>query len=166
MRTAVLLKTVGLLMVPVLYAGVLAHVEATVAHKRGPHFMQRYRHLLKWPRNSGAIIEQASWVFRGASFVAFACYLTVSAIISIITKTSLSQAFSADLTDGGLVLTLPSFVISRSDLGTARALDGLGASRSSWIGSFAKTLVLLFFPVGAVSDLDKTYLMLTKGRSA
>ena len=99
-------------------------------------------------------------MFRGAPFVAFACYLTVSAIIPVITDNPLPLAFLADLIGGAFVLSLASFVISLAALDTASPLGGLGASRASWVGSLAEpALILVFFTVGAVSASDNPYLM-------
>ncbi|GAB1813679.1 respiratory chain complex I subunit 1 family protein [Mycobacterium sp. MUNTM1] len=163
MRPAVFLQvlqsTVVLALSP-LYSGALARAEAVVASKRGPSVLQPYRDLAKWLRKSSAVSDQASWVFRGAPFVAFACYLTVSAIVPIITNEPLPLAFLADLIGGAFVLTLASFVVSLAGLDTASPLGGLGASRASWIGSLAEpALILVFFTVGAVSASDNPYLM-------
>jgi formate hydrogenlyase subunit 4 len=143
-----------------LYAGVLARAEAVVGSKRGPGVLQPYRDLGKLLRKGSAISNQASWVFRGAPFVAFACYLTVSVIVPVITSTPLPLAFLADLIGGAFVLALASFVISLAGLDTASPYGGLGASRASWIGSMAEpALILVFFTVGAVSASDNPYLM-------
>jgi formate hydrogenlyase subunit 4 len=99
-------------------------------------------------------------VSRGAPFVAFACYLTVSVIVPVITNDPLPLAFLADLIGGAFVLALASFVISLAGLDTASPYGGLGASRASWIGSMAEpALILVFFTVGAVSASDNPYLM-------
>ena len=143
-----------------LYAGVLARAEAVAGSKRGPSVLQPYRDLAKLLRKGSAISDQASWVFRGAPFVAFACYLTVSVIVPVITSTPLPLAFLADLIGGAFVLALASFVISLAGLDTASPYGGLGASRASWIGSMAEpALILVFFTVGAVSASDNPYLM-------
>ncbi len=143
-----------------LYVGVLARAEAVVGSKRGPSVLQPYRDLAKLLRKGSAISDQASWVFRGAPFVAFACYLTVSVIVPIITSTPLPLAFLADLIGGAFVLALASFAISLAALDTASPFGGLGASRASWIGSMAEpALILVFFTVGAVSASDNPYLM-------
>ena len=105
-------------------------------------------------------------MFRGAPFVAFACYLTVSAIVPIITDEPLPLAFLADLIGGAFVLSLASFVISLAALDTASPLGGLGASRTTWIGSFAEpALILVFFTVGALSASDNPYLRTTRSRA-
>jgi formate hydrogenlyase subunit 4 len=143
-----------------LYVGAIARAEAIVGSKRGPSVLQPYRDLGKLLRKGSAVSDQASWVFRGAPFVAFACYLTVSVIVPVITNEPLPLAFLADLIGGAFVLTLASFVISLSGLDTASPYGGLGASRASWIGSMAEpTLILVFFTVGAVSASDNPYLM-------
>jgi formate hydrogenlyase subunit 4 len=163
MSTAVLLQILQTLVVlglAPLYTGVLARAEAVVASKRGPSIVQPYRDLAKWLRKASAVSDQASWVFRGAPFVAFACYLTVSAIVPVITNEPLPLAFLADLIGGAFVLTLASFAISLAGLDTASPLGGLGASRASWIGSLAEpALILVFFTVAAVSASDNPYLM-------
>ncbi len=143
-----------------LYAGVMARASAIVASKRGPSIWQPYRDLAKWLHKSTVISDQASFVFRGAPFVAFACYLTVAAIVPIITDQPLPLAFLGDLIGGAFVLSLASFAMSLAALDTASPLGGLGASRASWIGSLAEpALILVFFTVGAVSASDNPYLM-------
>jgi hypothetical protein len=57
-----------------LYAGAIARAEAIVGSKRGPSVLQPYRDLGKLLRKGSAVSDQASWVFRGAPFVAFACF--------------------------------------------------------------------------------------------
>jgi formate hydrogenlyase subunit 4 len=154
----VLQSAVVLFLAP-LYAGCLARAEAIVQCKRGPSVLQPYRDLRKLLRKGSAISDQASWVFRGAPFVAFACYLTVSTIVPIITDQPLPLAFLADLIGGAFVLGLASFAISLAAYDTASPLGGLGASRTTWIGSFAEpALILVFFTVAALSHSDNPYL--------
>jgi formate hydrogenlyase subunit 4 len=142
-----------------LYAGVLARAEAIVQSKRGPSVLQPYRDLAKWLRKGSVISDQASWVFRGAPFVAFSSYLAVSVIVPIITDEPLPLAFLADLIGGAFVLALASFAISLAALDTASPMGGLGASRTTWVGSFAEpALILVFFTVGALSHSDNPYL--------
>jgi len=155
----VLQSLVVLLLAP-LYVGVLARAEAIVGSKRGPSVLQPYRDLAKLLRKGSAVSDQASWVFCGAPFVAFACYLTVSAIVPVITSDPLPLAFLADLIGGAFVLALAGFVTSLAGLDTASPEGGLGASRASWIGSMAEpALILVFFTVGVVSASDNPYLM-------
>ena len=143
-----------------LYSGAIARAEAIVASKRGPSVWQPYRDLAKLLRKGSAVSDQASWIFRVVPFVAFACYLTVSAIVPIITDEPLPLAFLGDLIGGAFVLTLASFAMSLAGLDTASPLGGLGASRASWVGSLAEpALILVFFTVGAVSASDNPYLM-------
>ena len=154
------LQSLAVLVLAPLYAGAITRAEAVVTSRRGPSVLQPYRDLAKLLRKGSAISDQASWVFRGAPFVAFACYLTVSVIVPIITSTPLPLAFLADLIGGAFVLTLASFAISLAALDTASPFGGLGASRASWIGSMAEpALILVFFTVGAVSASDNPYLM-------
>jgi formate hydrogenlyase subunit 4 len=155
----ILQSAVVLLLAP-LYSGVLGRAEAIVASKRGPSVLQPYRDLAKWLRKSTVISDQASWIFRAAPFVAFACYLTVSAIVPIITSEPLPLAFLGDLIGGAFVLALAGFAISLAGLDTASPIGGLGASRASWISSLAEpAFILVFFTVGAVSASDNPYLM-------
>jgi formate hydrogenlyase subunit 4 len=143
-----------------LYAGVLARAEAIVESKRGPSVLQPYRDLVKLLRKGSAVSDQASWVFAITPFVTFACYLTVSVIVPIITNQPLPLAFLADLIGGAFVLALAGFMTSLAGLDTASPYGGLGASRASWVGSMAEpALILVFFTVGAVSASDNPYLM-------
>jgi formate hydrogenlyase subunit 4 len=143
-----------------LYAGVLARAEAVLASRRGPSVLQPYRDLAKLLRKGSVVSDQASWIFGITPFVTFACYLTVSVIVPVITNTPLPLAFLADLIGGAFVLALASFMTSLAGLDTASPYGGLGASRASWIGSMAEpALILVFFTVGAVSASDNPYLM-------
>jgi formate hydrogenlyase subunit 4 len=154
-----LLQSAVVVVLAPLYAGVLARAEAVVQCKRGPSVWQPYRDLHKLLRKGSAISHSASWIFRGAPFVAFACYLTVSAIVPVITDEPLPLAFLADLIGGAFVLGLASFAISLAAYDTASPLGGLGASRTTWIGSFAEpALILVFFTVAALSHSDNPYL--------
>jgi formate hydrogenlyase subunit 4 len=154
------MQTLVVLLFAPLYAGAIARAEAIVQSKRGPSVLQPYRDLAKVLRKGSAVSEQASWVFRGAPFVAFACYLTVSAIVPIITDEPLPMAFLADLIGGARVLSLASFVVSLAGLDTASPVGGLGSSRTAWLGSLAEpTLILVFFTVGVLSASDNPYLM-------
>ncbi len=155
----VLQSAVVLFLAP-LYTGAIARAEAIVQSKRGPSVLQPYRDLAKLLRKGSATSEDASWIFRGAPFVAFACYLTVSVIVPVITDEPLPLAFLADLIGGAFVLGLASFAISLAALDTASPLGGLGASRTTWVGSFAEpALILVFFTVGVLSASDNPYLM-------
>jgi len=154
-----ILQIAAVLVFAPLYAGVLARAEAIVQSKRGPSIFQPYRDLAKLLRKGSAVSDQASWIFRGAPFVAFACYLTVAAIVPIITDEPLPLAFLGDLIGGAFVLALASFAISLAALDTASPLGGLGSSRTTWIGSLAEpALILVFFTVGALSRSDNPYL--------
>ncbi len=154
------LQTAIVLFAAPLYAGLLGRAAAIVQSKRGPSIWQPYRDLRKLLQKGSAVSEHASWVFRGAPFVAFACYLTVSAIVPVITDEPLPLAFLADLIGGAFVLGLASFAISLAALDTASPLGGLGASRTTWVGSLAEpALILVFFTVGVLSASDNPYLM-------
>ncbi len=143
-----------------LYAGVLTRAEAVLASRRGPSVVQPYRDLAKLLHKGSVISDQASWIFRITPFVTFACYLTVSVIVPVITNTPLPLAFLADLIGGAFVLALAGFMTSLAGLDTASPYGGLGASRASWIGSMAEpALIVVFFTVGAVSASDNPYLM-------
>ena len=152
------LQSLVVLLAAPLYAGVLARAEAIVQSKRGPSVLQPYRDLAKLLRKGSVISDQASWIFMITPFVTFACYLTVSVIVPVITNTPLPLAFLADLIGGAFVLALASFMTSLAGLDTASPYGGLGASRASWIGSMAEpALILVFFTVGAVSAASASW---------
>lgn len=143
-----------------LYVGAMARAEAIVSSKRGPSVLQPYYDLAKLLRKGAAVSDQASWVYQGAPFVVFACYLTVSVIVPIITSQPLPLAFLADLIGGAFVLALASFTMALAALDTASPYGGLGASRATWIGSLAEpALIIVFFTVGVLSASDNPYLM-------
>ncbi len=157
---AQILQSLVVLLAAPLYAGVLARAEAIVESKRGPSVLQPYRDLAKLLRKGSATSDQASWIFAITPFATFACYLTVSVIVPVITNTPLPLAFLADLIGGAFVLALASFMTSLAGLDTGSAYGGLGASRASWVGSMAEpALILVFFTVGVVSASDNPYLM-------
>ena len=95
--------------------------------KRGPSIWQPYRDLAKLLRKGSAISDQASWIFRAAPFVAFACYLTVSAIVPVITDEPLPLAFLARSDRWRVRARAGRASRSRSPrLDTASPLGGLG----------------------------------------
>ncbi len=155
----VLQGLVVLLLAP-LYVGTIARAEAIVSSKRGPSVVQPYRDLAKLLRKGSRQSVHTSWIYEGAPFVAFACYLTVAAIVPIITNDPLPLAFLGDLIGGAFVLTLAGFATTLAALDTGSANGGLGASRASWIGSLVEpALIVVFFSVGALSASDNPYLM-------
>jgi formate hydrogenlyase subunit 4 len=140
--------------------GALTRAEAVVSSKRGPSVFQPYFDLMKLFRKGSTVSDQASWVFFGAPFVIFACYLTVSAIVPIITSVPLPLAFLADLIGGAFVLTLAAFAAAMGAMDTASPHGDLGASRATWIGSLVEpALIIVFFTVGVLSASDNPYLM-------
>ena len=154
------LQSLAVVALAPLYAGVLTRAGAMVQSKHGPSIWQPYRDLYKWLGKGSAISDQASWIFRAAPYVAMAAYLVVSTIVPVITDQPLPLAFLGDLLGGALVLGLASFVMSLAALDTASPLGGLGASRTTWIGSLAEpALILVFFTVGVLSASDNPYLM-------
>lgn len=154
------LQSLVVILLAPLYVGVLTKAEAMVASKRGPKILQPYLDLAKLLRKGAVVSDQASWVFRGAPFVTFACYITVSAIVPIITSVPLPLAFLADLIGGAFVLTLAAFTSALAGMDTASPQGDLGASRATWVGSMVEpALVLVFFTVGVLSASDNPYLM-------
>jgi formate hydrogenlyase subunit 4 len=154
------IQTLVVIVFAPLYVGVLTRAEAMVASRRGPSIFQPYFDLSKLFRKGSSISDQASWVFVGAPFVVFACYLTVSAVVPIITSVPLPLAFLADLIGGAFVLTLAAFASALAAMDTASPYGDLGASRSTWIGSLVEpALILVFFTVGVLSASDNPYLM-------
>ncbi|MHB1525518.1 MAG: respiratory chain complex I subunit 1 family protein [Candidatus Dormibacteria bacterium] len=154
------LQSLAVVALAPLYAGVLTRVSSMVQSKHGPSILQPYFDLWKWLGKGSAVSDQTSWIFRTAPYVAMACYLVVSTIVPVITNQPLPLAFLADLLGGALVLGLASFVMSLAALDTASPLGGLGASRTTWIGSLAEpALILVFFTVGVLSASDNPYLM-------
>lgn len=173
MATAVglqILQSLTVLFFAPLYAGALAKAEAKVSSRKGPSVLQPYWDIAKFLHKGETISEQASFVFLAAPFVVFSCYLTVSAIVPIITSNPLPLAFLADLIGGAFVLTLAGFVTALAAMDTASHLGGLGASRATWIGSLVEpALIVVFFTVGVLSASDNPYLMnhvLTSSASA
>lgn len=154
------LQSLAVVLFAPLYAGVLVKASALVQSKRGPSIFQPYWDLRKWMAKGSVYSDQASPVFKAAPYVAMACYLAVSTIVPVITNQPLPLAFLGDLLGGALVLGLASFVMSLAALDTASPLGGLGASRTTWIGSLAEpALILVFFTVGVLSASDNPYLM-------
>ncbi len=154
------LQSLAVLGLCTLYAGAQTRASAVLQSKRGPSVLQPYRDLAKWLGKSGVVSDQAGWVFHFAPYLAMACYLTVSTIVPVITDQPLPMAFLGDLLGGALVLALASFVMSLAALDTGSPLGGLGASRTTWIGSLAEpALILVFFTVGVLSASDNPYLM-------
>ena len=100
-----------------------------VVFKRGTTFVEPNRNLFEWLSAISATDDHTSWVFRAARPVAFACGLSVSIYIPIITNAPSALVFLADPAGGALAVIAASLVISSSRSVTAGRLSGLWVSR-------------------------------------
>lgn len=83
-----------------LVAGAAAGIETVVASNRGPTFVEPNRNLFEWLSGVSATGDHTFWVLRVARLVAFACGLSVSLFVLVITNEPSPLVFLADLAGG------------------------------------------------------------------
>ena len=120
-------------------AGALAGVETVVASKGGLTFVEPNRNLFEWLSGANATGDHTSWVLRVARPVAFACGLSGSLFIPIITNDPSPLVFLADPAGGTLAVIAASLVIPSSRLVTAGRPSGLWVSRVGGAGRARRT---------------------------
>lgn len=125
-----------------LLAGWLKWVKCRLQNRWSPSLLQPYRDLAKLFRKTPVLPELASWVFRIAPSVNFACALLAAAMVPFL-AVHLPTAAIADVIAlvGFLALGRFFLILVGMDIGTA--FGGMGASREATIASLAEPAMLM-----------------------
>lgn len=143
-----------------LISGVIARLEAVIQSRRGPSIWQPYYDIVKFFGKESLAPEGASWLFRAAPVIAFACYCTVAMLIPMLSNFPLPLGFMGDILGGAFILALAGFVTALAAMEGGSPYATLGSSRAVAIGSLVEpTLIGVFFAVALISHSDNPYLM-------
>ncbi len=136
-----LLIFVAQLLLPVaaapLLTGFVRKITARLLGRRGPALLQPYRDLARLLRKEPILADNASWLFRGAPYGAFAAiWLAMTAIPTI--ATTASPGLGLDLIAIAGLLGLARILIALAGMDVGTSFGGIGASREMTIGALAE----------------------------
>jgi formate hydrogenlyase subunit 4 len=139
-----LFQTALAIAVAPLVLGWVNQCRAWLQNRTGPGVLQPYRVLLKLLQKDAVIAANASWVFRLAPYVVFACMVLAVSIVPLV-ATDLPFAVAADVIAlvGLFALARVFMALAAMDVGTA--FGSLGARREMLIASLAEPALLMVF---------------------
>ncbi len=125
--------------------GTTQTVKARLQGRHGPPVWQMYRVIAKNWRKETTVPEFSSWIFRLAPSVSMAALLAV--LIIIPSSGQAPKGLPHDLLTVLFLLALERFWIGLSGLDSAGTFGGLGASRTSTVGTGIEPALLAAFGV-------------------
>jgi formate hydrogenlyase subunit 4 len=135
-----------------LLLGWVNQCRAWLQNRSGPGVLQPYRVLVKLLQKDAVVAENASWLFRLAPYVVFACMVLAVSIVPLV-ATDLPFALAADVIAlvGLLALARVFMALAAMDVGTA--FGSLGARREMLIACLAEpALLMVFFTPALISQ--------------
>lgn len=135
-----------------LVMGWLNQCRAWLQNRTAPSLLQPYRVLLKLLRKEVVLAVNASWLFRLAPYVVFACMILAGSIVPLI-ATGLPFALAADVIAlvGLFALARVFMALAAMDVGTA--FGSLGSRREMLIAALAEpALLMVFFTPALISQ--------------
>ncbi len=135
-----------------LLLGWVSQCRAWLQNRTGPGLLQPYRVLLKLLQKDAVLAHNASWLFRLAPYVVFACMVLSVSIVPLV-ATDLPFALAADVIAlvGLLALARVFMALAAMDVGTA--FGSLGARREMLIACLAEpALLMVFFTPALISQ--------------
>ena len=125
-----------------LLTGIVRKVKARLLRRRGASVFQPYRDLLRLTRKDAVLAENASWLFRSAPYVTFACIWAAAVFVpTFATRLPLSAA--ADLIVIVALLGTSRFMLALAGLDVGTSFGGIGSSREMMIASLAEPAMLM-----------------------
>jgi len=135
-----------------LVMGWLNQCRAWLQNRTAPSLLQPYRVLLKLLRKEVVLAVNASWLFRLAPYVVFACMILAGSIVPLV-ATGLPFALAADVIAlvGLFALARVFMALAAMDVGTA--FGSLGSRREMLIAALAEpALLMVFFTPALISQ--------------
>ena len=135
-----------------LLLGWVNQCRAWLQNRSGPGVLQPYRLLIKLLQKDAVLAQNASWLFRVAPYVVFACMVLAVSIVPLV-ATDLPFALAADVIAlvGLLALARVFMALAAMDVGTA--FGSLGARREMLIACLAEpALLMVFFTPALISQ--------------
>jgi formate hydrogenlyase subunit 4 len=120
-----------------LLTGLVRKLKARLLGRRGPSPLQPYRDLARLFRKAPVLADNASWLFRGAPYAAFAAvWLAMAAIPTFAIVPS--RGLGLDLIAIAGLLGLARILIALAGMDVGTSFGGIGASREMTIGALAE----------------------------
>lgn len=130
-----------LLLAPLLI-GWVRIVKAQLLRRRGPPLLQPYRDIFKLLRKEVVLAESASWLFRVAPYIIFACIWVAAALVPSFAA-GLIFNWAADLIAIVALLGAGRFFLALAGLDVGTSFGGIGSSREMMIASLAEPAMLM-----------------------
>jgi len=125
-----------------LLTGIVRKVKARLLRRRGPSVIQPYRDLVRLLRKEAVVAEQASWLFRVAPYMIFACTWVAAALVPSFAS-GLIFSWSADLIAIIALVGSARFLLALAGLDVGTAFGGIGASREMIFASLAEPAMIM-----------------------
>jgi formate hydrogenlyase subunit 4 len=131
--------------------GMVRFIKARLQGRRGAPPWQPYFDLRRLFRQEVIVAPSASWIFRAAPAVIFACMVVVSLLVPMLAA-PLPLDGAGDLVVVVYLLLLATFVLALAGLDPGSAFGGMGASREMTIAALAEpTVALAIFGLGVAA---------------
>jgi formate hydrogenlyase subunit 4 len=130
-----------LLLAPLL-TGFVRKVKARLLRRRGASVIQPYRDLLRLLRKEVVLAEDASWLFRVASYMIFAATWVAAGLVPTFAA-GLMFSWTADLIALIALLASARFFLALAGMDVGTSFGGIGSSREVMIASLAEPAMLL-----------------------
>jgi len=125
-----------------LLTGIVRKAKARLLRRRGPSVIQPYRDLVRLLRKEAVVAEQASWLFRVAPYMIFACTWVAAALVPSFAS-GLIFSWSADLIAIIALVGSARFLLALAGLDVGTAFGGIGASREMVFASLAEPAMIM-----------------------
>jgi formate hydrogenlyase subunit 4 len=125
-----------------LLTGIVRKAKARLLRRRGPSVIQPYRDLARLLRKEAVVAESASWLFRVAPYMIFACTWVAGALVPSFAA-GLIFSWSADLIAIIALLGSARFLLALAGLDVGTSFGGIGASREMIFASLAEPAMLM-----------------------
>jgi formate hydrogenlyase subunit 4 len=125
-----------------LLTGLVRKAKARLLRRRGPSVIQPYRDLMRLLRKEVIVAESASWLFRVAPYMIFACTWVAAALVPSFAP-GLIFSWSADLIAIIALLGTGRFLLALAGLDIGTAFGGIGSSREMIFASLAEPAMIM-----------------------
>jgi formate hydrogenlyase subunit 4 len=125
-----------------LLTGVVRKVKARLTRRRGASVFQPYRDLRRLLAKEVVLADNASWLFRVAPYLIFACTWVAACLVPTF-ATGLIFSWSGDLIAITALLGTARFLLALAGMDIGTSFGGIGASREVMIASLAEPTMLM-----------------------
>ncbi|MDR3508221.1 MAG: NADH-quinone oxidoreductase subunit H [Caulobacteraceae bacterium] len=125
-----------------LLIGLVRKVKARLLRRRGASLVQPYRDLWRLMRKEVVLADSASWLFRVAPYLIFACTWVAAALVPTF-ATGLMFSWTADLIAIIALLGSARFFLALAGMDVGTSFGGIGSSREMMIAAVAEPAMIM-----------------------